>query len=250
MSNAPILSSIEAGVMTLQFNRVDKKNAITAQMYQALADGLTTASNSSEVKVVKIIGADNAFCAGNDLIDFLENPPHDDDSSVWQFLFALNDCSKPIVAGVNGPAVGVGTTLLLHCDLVVAAHSAVFMMPFVSLGLCPEAASSLLLPANCGMKKATEWLLLGNRFDAREAEQFGLINRAVETAEEVTEQVEKWCQQLTRLPQESIKITRNLLRGNQTGVIKQRMIEEGDNFKQLLKGESAQQAFAAFLNRD
>ncbi|NKN98424.1 enoyl-CoA hydratase, partial [Weissella cibaria] len=162
----------------------EKKNAITADMYQALADGLTEASNNGDIRLVTLIGNDTAFCAGNDLKDFLEKPPHAEDSPVWQFLFALASCKKPMIAGVNGPAVGIGTTLLLHCDLIVASDSAVFALPFTSLGLCPEAGSSLLMPESAGLKKATEWLLLGDRFNNRQAEHFGIINRAVETAEQ------------------------------------------------------------------
>lgn len=250
MSEQPILQIIQDGVMTLQFNRNSKKNAITAEMYQLLADGLNQASESPEVQLVKIIGSDSAFCAGNDLVDFLENPPNEDSSPVWQFLFALSDCRKPLIAGVNGPAVGVGTTLLLHCDLVVASQTAVFMMPFVSLGLCPEAASSLLLPKQCGIKKASEWLLLGERFDATEAANFGLINKAVNTADEVTAQIDAWTKKLLKLPVESIEITRSLLRGADTSSVQQRMKQEGEYFKQLLKSDSAQAAFESFLNRD
>jgi enoyl-CoA hydratase/carnithine racemase len=235
--------------MTLQFNRPDKKNAITADMYQALADGLNEASKSDSVRVVTIIGNDSSFCAGNDLKDFLENPPHAEDSPVWQFLFALASCTKPMIAGVNGPAVGIGTTLLLHCDLVVASDSAVFALPFTSLGLCPEAGSSLLMPENLGMKKATEWLLLGDRFNNRQAEQAGLINRAVETSDQVAQQLVEWQQKLLKLPAESVLTTRELLRRANRARLMERIREEGEFFKELLDGEAAKSAFEAFLKK-
>lgn len=249
MTDSCILNTVENGVMTLKFNRPEKKNAITAEMYQMLADGLNQASNDDSIRLVSIEGSDSAFCAGNDLKDFLENPPHDDNSSVWQFLFALASCSKPMIAGVNGPAVGIGTTLLLHCDLVVASSSAVFALPFTALGLCPEAGSSLLMPQQIGLKKATEWLMLGDRFDSRQAEQAGLINVAVDTAEEVQLQLQQWQQKLLKLPAESVMATRELLRGESRQQLISRIKEEGEEFKRLLKGDAAKAAFEAFLNR-
>ncbi len=249
MTDSSILKVVEGGVMTLQFHRPDKKNAITADMYQALADGLIEATSDDSVRLVTIIGSDSAFCAGNDLKDFLENPPHQDDSPVWQFLFALASCTKPMIAGVNGPAVGIGTTLLLHCDLVVASSSAVFALPFTSLGLCPEAGSSLLMPEQIGLKKATEWLLLGERFNNRQAEQAGLINLAVETAADVEQQLQQWQQKLLKLPAESVHATRELLRGSSRKQLVDRIKEEGEDFKKLLDGDAAKAAFEAFLKR-
>ncbi|NVJ60263.1 MAG: enoyl-CoA hydratase [Gammaproteobacteria bacterium] len=246
---AHIVAENKEGVFTLTFNRVDKKNAITAEMYQLLADGMMQANQDESVKIIKIVGSENAFCAGNDLVDFLENPPNESDSPVWQFLAALCDSEKPIIAGVNGPAVGIGTTLLLHCDLVVASSTAIFAMPFVSLGLCPEAASSLLLPQQVGLKKASEWLLLGSRFDAQQANEAGLINYAVDTPEDVDAMLDKWCQQLCKLPAESISVTRKFLRSQDLSAVKNRMQEEGDEFKRLLKSDAAQSAFQAFLKR-
>lgn len=248
MSNSGISTTINAGVITLTFDRPEKKNAITAEMYQALADGLVKASEDDAIRLVVIKGSDSAFCAGNDLKDFVENPPHSNDNPVWQFLFAIEACNKPIIAGVNGPAVGVGTTLLLHCDLVVASESAVFALPFTSLGLCPEAGSSLLLPQQCGAKKATEWLLLGDRFGAKEAASAGLINKAVETADQVESTLEAWSKKLLKLPKESVLETRRLMR--KTGdSVRERIELEGAVFKRLLESDAAQAAFDAFLNR-
>ncbi len=244
-----IETQFENGVVTLKFNRPDKKNAITAEMYSALAEGLNYATNNDDARLVKIIGSDTAFCAGNDLADFLENPPESDDASVWQFLFALARCTKPIIAGVNGPAVGVGTTLLLHCDLVVASESSVFALPFTALGLCPEAASSLLMPLQVGAKKANEWLLLGDRFNSIDAQSAGLINYSVATAEEVNQQLNKWESRILKLPVDSVATTRSLLKKQWLQETQKRLSEEGDEFKRLLKSDAAQSAFAAFLKK-
>ncbi|MEE4246011.1 MAG: enoyl-CoA hydratase [Kangiellaceae bacterium] len=235
--------------LVLKFNRPDKKNAITAAMYQALADGVTKASDDESIRVINIIGDDRSFCAGNDLQDFLENPPESLDSPVWQFLFALADCKKTIIAGVNGPAVGIGTTLLLHCDFVVASESAVFALPFVPLGLCPEAASSLLIPMQAGYKKANEWLLLGDRFSANDALNAGMINKVVADSAQVAEQVDTWSNKIVKMPAESIDQTRRLIREPYYHAVKQQLAEEGEVFQRLLKSDAAKQAFEAFLNR-
>ncbi len=249
MSQEEIISTNEGGVLTLQFNRPDKKNATTANMYQLLAEGLELANQDDSIRVVKFVGSDTTFCAGNDLKDFLENPPSSDDSSVWRFLFSLANCDKPMIAGVNGPAVGIGTTMLLHCDLVVASESAIFALPFTSLGLCPEAASSLLLPMQCGQKKATEWLMLGERFNSEQAAQFGLINASVANAGEVNEQLERWLKKLLQLPEASVSATRKLMKQEFRSEIIRRIKEEGEVFKQLLKGDAAKAAFEAFLKK-
>ncbi|WP_144394285.1 enoyl-CoA hydratase [Pleionea sediminis] len=248
MSDCGINTTLDDKVLTLTFDRPEKKNAITADMYQALADGLVKASEDDTIHLVVIKGSDSAFCAGNDLKDFLENPPHSNDNPVWQFLFAIEACRKPIIAGVNGPAVGVGTTLLLHCDLVVASQSTVFALPFASLGLCPEAGSSLLLPRQCGAKKAAEWLMLGDRFDAKAAESAGLINRAVETADDVEATLSEWTQKLLKLPIESVIETRRLMRTPSESV-RDHMEVEGDVFKRLINSDAAQAAFKAFLSK-
>ncbi|NBQ87146.1 MAG: enoyl-CoA hydratase, partial [Betaproteobacteria bacterium] len=159
-----ILVHADAGVMTLTFNRVDKKNSITAAMYAALADALAQAKDDATVRVVVIQGHETVFSAGNDIGDFLNNPPSGAESPVHRFLHGIAAFPKPIVAAVCGPAVGIGTTLLLHCDLVIAGDNAAFAMPFVNLGLCPEAASSLLVPQMMGYHRAAEALLLGEPF--------------------------------------------------------------------------------------
>ena len=166
--------STEGGVATIAFARPEKKNAITAAMYAAMADGLVAAAVDPSVRVVMIQGSADCFTAGNDLQDFIANPPQGEESPVFRFLHAIAGFAKPIVAAPCGVAVGVGTTLLLHCDLIYAGDNARFSTPFTQLGLCPEAASSLLLPAVAGWQRAAEKLMLGEPFDAAEAQAMGV----------------------------------------------------------------------------
>ena len=172
-----ILVHTEAGVMTLTFNRVDKKNSITSKMYGELADALAAAESDAAVRCVLIQGDPTIFSAGNDIGDFLNAPPAGQDSPVFRFLRGIASFPKPIVAAVCGPAVGIGTTMLFHCDLVYAGDNAAFSMPFVNLGLCPEAASSLLVPQMFGYHRAAEALLLGEPFMAEAALEVGRFPR-------------------------------------------------------------------------
>src|SRR6266478_400507 len=166
-------------VRTLVMNRPAKKNALTVAMYAALADELARAAGSSAIRAVVLTGAGDVFTAGNDIRDFVADPPVSDDSHVVRFLKALVAFPKPILAQVNGPAIGVGSTMLLHCDLVLAASSARFQLPFVKLGLCPEGGSSLLLPRLVGLQRASEAILWGEPFDAAAAERMGLVNEVL-----------------------------------------------------------------------
>ena len=149
------------GVLTLTFDRLDRKNAITAAMYQTLADALVAAETDPAIRVIVLAGHESVFTAGNDLEDFMKNPPKDESAPVHQFLKAISRATKPLIASVSGAAVGVGTTMLLHCDLVYASETAKLSMPFAQLGLCPEAASSLLLPQLAGYHRAADKLLFG-----------------------------------------------------------------------------------------
>ena len=178
-----ILSSAEAGVMTITLNRVEKKNALTSAMYTAMADALKSAADDAAVRVVVIQGQETFFCAGNDIGDFLNHPPTAEDSPVYRFLKTISTFPKPLVAAACGVAVGVGTTMLLHCDLVYAGDNAAFSLPFANLGLCPEAASSFLVPQMFGYHRAAEVLLLGEPFKADAALAMGLVNRVVPAAE-------------------------------------------------------------------
>ena len=178
-----ILVERAGGVLTLTFNRPDRKNAITAAMYQTLADALVNAQSDPSVRAILLRGSPGIFSAGNDLEDFLKAPPVGNEAPVFQFLHALSTAEKPLVAAVAGAAVGIGTTMLLHCDLVYAADTAKFSLPFAQLGLCPEAASSLLLPRIAGYQAAAEKLLLGEAFDAQEALRMGFVNQVTGKAD-------------------------------------------------------------------
>jgi enoyl-CoA hydratase/carnithine racemase len=185
MSQNPsdILTHCESGVMTITLNRVDKKNSITAAMYGAMADALVQAEADPAIRAVVLQGHETVFSAGNDIGDFLNQPPATAESPVYRFLHGIAGFSKPLIAAVCGPAVGVGTTMLFHCDLVYAGDNAAFSMPFVNLGLCPEAASSLLVPQMFGYHRAAEALLLGEPFFAEAALEVGLVNRIVPPTE-------------------------------------------------------------------
>ncbi len=185
MSATPqdILVHTEAGVTTVTLNRVDKKNSLTRAMYATLADTLAQAEADASVRAVLLQGDITVFSAGNDIGDFLAQPPAEQDAPVFRFLRAIAAFPKPLVAAVCGPAVGIGTTMLFHCDLVYAGDNAAFSMPFVNLGLCPEAASSLLAPRLLGYHRAAEALLLGEPFMAEAAMEVGLVNRVVPPTE-------------------------------------------------------------------
>jgi enoyl-CoA hydratase/carnithine racemase len=246
--SADILRHSEAGILTLTFNRVDKKNSITAAMYQQLADALNAAKDDSAVRVVVFQGHETIFSAGNDLGEFLNSPPTGDEAPVFQFLAQISNFSKPIVAAVCGPAVGIGTTLLLHCDLVIAGDNAAFSMPFVNLGLCPEAASSLLVPQMMGYHRAAEALMLGEPFLAEAALEVGLVNRVVPPSE-ATAVAMQWAKKLAAKPISSLIETKRLLKKSNAPAVKERMQEEGASFGRMLREPAAKEAFTAFMER-
>jgi enoyl-CoA hydratase/carnithine racemase len=242
-----ILTRSQDRVLHITINRPDKKNALSAAMYAALADALTQAETDAAVQVVTITGAGDSFTAGNDIADFLQNPPLNDDSPVWQFLRAISAATKPVIAAVNGIAVGVGVTLLLHCDLVYAAESAVFQLPFINLALLPEAASSLLLPRLIGHQRASELLMFGESFDAMRARELGLVN-ALYPASDLAAAVEERARVLAAKPPEAIRIVKSLLKGNGPE-IQARMREEAALFVGRLASDEAQQALQRFMQR-
>lgn len=245
---ADILSHTDAGVMTLTINRVDKKNSITSAMYTTLADALAAASADAAVRAVVIQGHETIFSAGNDIGDFLNKPPSKQDSPVFRFLRGISTFPKPIVAAVCGPAVGIGTTMLLHCDLIYAGDNAAFSMPFVNLGLCPEAASSLLVPQLMGYPRAAEALLLGEPFMAESALEMGLINRIVPPAE-VNALAQRQAQKLAAKPISSLIETKRLLKKSNAPALAERMAEEGDSFGRMLAEPAAREAFTAFMQK-
>lgn len=243
-----ILAKKENSILTIEFNRPDKKNAITANMYQMMADALKDAESDSSVRAIVIIGKPEIFTAGNDLEDFLKNTSVTSDRPVAQFMRALSGATKPIVAAVSGAAVGIGTTLLMHCDLVYAADNAKFSMPFTQLGLCPEFASSLLFPQIVGYPRAAEKLLLGEAFSAQEAYDMGLVSKVVPVAE-LAAFAQKQAAKLVALPASSLRTTKRLMKEQQSAAINARMVEENKHFGEMLAAKEAKEAFTAFFEK-
>ncbi|WP_428420551.1 enoyl-CoA hydratase [Methylibium sp.] len=243
-----ILTHTEAGVLTLTFNRLDKKNSITAAMYATLADTLAAARDAAAVHVLVIQGHELIFSAGNDLADFLNDPPASADAPVWRFLHGLRSFPKPVVAAVCGAAVGIGTTLLLHCDLVYAGDNARFSLPFVNLGLCPEAASSLLLPQRIGHARAAEALLLGEPFGVEQAQEWGLVNRILPPSE-ANNFAQAQARKLADKPQSALIATKRLMKAASAEPVARAMAAEGEVFGPLLRGAAAREAFSAFVDK-
>ena len=243
-----ILTHIDAGVMTITFNRLDKKNSITSDMYAAMADAVAQASADASVRVVVFQGHETIFSAGNDIGDFLNKPPSTKESPVFRFLRGIAGFEKPLLAAVAGPAVGIGTTMLFHCDLVYAGDNAAFSMPFVNLGLCPEAASSLLAPRMFGYHRAAEALLLGEPFFAEAAQEVGLVNRVVPPTE-VNAVAQAQARKLAAKPLSSLIETKRLMKGGQQQEVLQKMDEEGQSFGRMLQAPAAKEAFGAFMEK-
>ena len=243
-----ILVHIEAGICTVTLNRVDKKNSITSAMYGAMADALAAAADDAAVRVVAFQGHETVFSAGNDIGDFLNQPPAGMDSPVFRFLRGIATFPKPLLAAVCGPAVGVGTTMLFHCDLVYAGDNAAFSMPFVNLGLCPEAASSLLVPRMLGYHRAAEALLLGEPFMAEAALEVGLVNRVLPPTE-ANSYAQGVARKLAAKPLSSLIETKRLMKQGQTEAVLAAMAEEGASFGRMLREPAAREAFAAFMER-
>ena len=243
-----ILTHAEAGVLTVTINRLDKKNSLTSAMYGAMADALQAAADDASLRVVLLQGHETIFSAGNDIGDFLNQPPSTPESPVFRFLHGIAQFPKPLVAAVCGPAVGVGTTMLFHCDLVYAGDNAAFSMPFVNLGLCPEAASSLLVPQMMGYHRAAEALLLGEPFMAEAALEVGLVNRVVPPTE-ANAVAQAQARKLAAKPLSSLMETKRLMKKGQTAQVLQQMGEEGASFGRLLREPAAREAFTAFMEK-
>ena len=241
-----LLIHTEAGVTTITFNRVEKKNSFTEAMYAQLTQALSTADADAATRVLVFQGDVTVFSAGNDIGDFLNNPPANEEAAVFQFLRALVGFSKPMLAAVCGPAVGIGTTLLLHCDLVYAGDNAAFSLPFVNLGLCPEAASSLLLPQMLGYHRAAEALLLGEPFMAEAALEVGLVNRVVPPTE-CNGVAQTQARKLAAKPLSALIETKRLMKKGQAPQVQAVMAEEGASFGRMLREPAAREAFGAFM---
>jgi enoyl-CoA hydratase/carnithine racemase len=241
-----ILTHVEAGVMTLTLNRLERKNSITSAMYGELADAIAQAAADAAIRAVLLQGHETVFSAGNDIGDFLHQPPAGENSPVFRFLNGIATFPKPLLAAVCGPAVGIGTTLLFHCDLVYAGDNAAFSMPFVNLGLCPEGGSSLLVPRMLGYHRAAEALLLGEPFMAEAALEVGLVNRVVPPTE-ANGVAASVARKLAAKPPSSLAETKRLMKAGQQQQVLQQMALEGASFGRMLREPAAKEAFGAFM---
>ena len=236
------------GICRIELARPEKKNALTQRMYRQLADAMATAEADPQVRVLLLHGAADCFAAGNDLHDFLASPRLDDDAPAVCFLMALATTGKPLVAAVAGPAVGIGTTLLLHCDFVYASPDARLQMPFVALGLVPEAGSSLLLPQAIGHLRAAELLLLGRPIDARRACELGLVTEIVQR-EELLARAHATAASLAALPPEALQQTKRLLKRDRLDDVIERIRDELRIFGERLDSVETRDAISRFFDR-
>lgn len=243
---AEILTMLESQVLSISFNRPEKMNALTRAMYGQLAQELITADQEFGIRAVVLTSEGDNFTGGNDISDFLEHPPTSDDSTVAAFLSAIHNFSKPLIAAVKGNAVGVGTTMLLHCDIVVASENAKFSLPFTSLGLVPEAGSSFLLPRMIGYHRAAELFLTGDSIDANFAQEIGLINYV---SADPYEKAHEIALKIAKQPPQAIINTKALMKANVHDSVTAVMKAEFEIFALALESEEARAAFTNFLNR-
>jgi len=241
-----ILTKLEERVLTLSFNRPEKMNALTRSMYAGLTQGLNDAAGDFGIRAVVLTAEGDHFTAGNDIMDFMNNPPTSDDSEVAQFLAALLNFPKPLLAAVSGNAVGVGTTMLLHCDVVVAGLSANFSMPFASLGLVPEAGSSYLFPQLVGYQRAARIFMTGESFDADAAIEMGLV---VAKDSDPRAHVMKIAQHIAEQPPQAIINTKALLKAKNHDGVAAIMKAEFEIFSMALQSDEAMEAFMKFMSK-
>lgn len=243
-----ILITDDGPVRVIRMNRPEKKNALTLAMYDAMAEAIENAANDASIRCLVIAGHESAFCAGNDLNDFVAMAQSGGlGAPILRFLHALARCDIPLVAAVNSVAVGVGATMLLHCDQVIAGETATLSTPFVGLGLVPEAASSLIAPRLMGHARAFSLLVMGKKLGASEAKEAGIVN-AVAAVDAVDAEALTIARAIAALPAEGVKIARRLMRGS-PDEIDARIDEEAEAFKKRLGSAEAQAAFAAFFSR-
>ncbi|MGY2170195.1 enoyl-CoA hydratase-related protein [Pseudomonas gingeri] len=239
----------EGGLLTLRLNRADKKNALTRAMYSQLGQALRQADEDPAIRAVLIRGSEECFTSGNDIADFLEEPPSDLDSPVFHFMRSLLDCRKPLIAAVAGPAVGIGTTLLLHCDLVYVSADARLRMPFVNLGLCPEFGSSLLLPRLVGHARAAELLLLGEGFSGEQAAAWGLATAALPSGAEALARAREAALRFEQLAPAAVQISKELMKAPDREQLRKVVEAEGTLFVQRLRSPEAIAALSGFMTR-
>lgn len=236
------------GVMTISLTRVDKKNALTSAMYQELQSTLLNAETDETIKCIVIQGDETCFCAGNDLQDFIEVAKQGESLAALDFIKILPNLTKPLIAAVAGNAVGIGTTLLLHCDYVIAADNSKFKMPFTQLGLCPEAASSYLITRMLGHVKAYELLALGKAFDAHQALNYGVINQVC-SPNDLLSLIQTQADQIAKLPRQALKTTKALIKAGQKQSVIDVMSSEAEEFVNLLNSADCQQILESFFKK-
>ncbi|HEY1936878.1 MAG TPA: enoyl-CoA hydratase [Candidatus Angelobacter sp.] len=242
-----IVVSIQYRVLCIRLDRLEKKNALTRDMYLAMIEALKQADANPDARVVVISGAQDCFTAGNDLVDFANAKPGESSPAIL-YLQTLAATQKPVIAAVGGVAVGIGTTMLLHCDLVYAATNARFQLPFVNLGLCPEAASSVLLPELMGHRRAAELLFFGEPFTATTACDLGIVNAVVEPGELMTTAITR-AKQLAEKPPSALRTAKALLKRGGAAAVADAMAAETQQFAALLQGPEAREAMMAFMQR-
>lgn len=234
-------------ILQIRFNRPDRKNAINQAMYRTIQSALASANHDDSVRVIVLCGHPDAFSAGNDLMDFASKS-HEELTPVITFLRQLVAMEKPMIAAVEGLAIGVGVTMLLHCDLVYAAENTRFRLPFVNLGVVPEAASSLIMPMLMGRQRASELLLLGDFFDSQQARDYGMVNAVLPKGGVLEHAMDK-AEQLVKQPQKALRFSRKLINKKWQDDIEDRLGEEGMVFSRLLKSEETSQAMAEFFRQ-
>lgn len=242
-----ILSEEAQGVLTISLNRLNKQNSLNTAMYKKLCQLFIHASESSNIRCVVIQGSNACFCAGNDLTDFLENP-EETKNSAFEFIKLLACFNKPLIAAIAGPAIGIGTTLLLHCDLSYAANNAKFQMPFTLLGLCPEAGASLLLPLRIGHNKAFELLALGNAFNVNQAIDYGIINQCVKS-EDLLLTAHQAAVNISKLPLSAVQTSKKLMKQSIQTQLMQTIDNEALEFSRLLATNECKSIIKDFFKK-
>jgi len=249
--NQEIITRQDGGIFTIQLNRPEKKNALTQNMYQKIAEGLNEADRDDSVRVVILCGTDDFFTSGNDIGDFQKRAAAGGDGgppTTALFFEAMLTLRKPIIAAVQGYAIGIGTTMLLHCDLIYAGKKALFSLPFVNLGLCPEFGSSFVLPRLVGHQRAAELFLLGDRFSAEKAREIGIVNQVFDDGL-LMKEVGKVAGSLAAKSPAALMATKRLMKQHSASTIRDAIKTDGEMFAQLLAGPEAQEAFQAFAEK-
>ncbi|WP_397451517.1 enoyl-CoA hydratase [Pseudomonas sp. NA-150] len=239
----------EGSLLTLRVDRPEKKNALTLAMYERLAVAFERADEDSSIRAVLLTGGNECFTSGNDIADFLEQPLSGLDNPVFRFMRGLFNCSKPVIAAVAGPAVGIGTTLLLHCDFVYVSRDARLKMPFVNLGLCPEFGSSLILPRLIGHAKASELLLLGESFSGEQAAAWGLATASVDSGQAALDKAREVAARLDNLAVDAVRISKQLMRAPEREALLKVIQHEGELFAERLRSPEAIAALSGFISK-